>query len=57
MLDEDLIKLNRSLILLKIQACTFEEKSHEEHYFSSDFLPWTNDNGIRAGTAGSKAVK
>jgi hypothetical protein len=40
-----------------MQSCTFEEKSHEEDYFDIDLLPWANDNGPRAGTAGSKAVK
>jgi hypothetical protein len=45
------------LRLVQVKAFTFEEKSHEEYYFDNDFLPWTNDNGIGAGTAGSKAVK
>jgi hypothetical protein len=40
-----------------MQAFTFEEKSYEAYSFNLDLLPCTSNNGIRAGTAGSKAVK
>jgi hypothetical protein len=40
-----------------MQACTFGEKSHEAYYFNYDLLPCTGYHGIRAGTAGTKAVK
>jgi len=34
-----------------------KKKGHEKYYSGFDFMPWANDDGCRAGTAGSIAVK
>jgi hypothetical protein len=34
-----------------------KKKGHEEYYFDFDFMPWANDNCVRAGTAGPEAAE